>query len=200
MRAIAAVIAISVAVTLALRLDVTAANNDTTILGAAWISFRFFTIWTNTALGLVCGWIALGARPPQWMTAGLAMAIGLVAVVYHALLAASQSYEGIEVFIDLMFHTAIPAAFILFWLVLSPKRGLRWRDLLYWAAYPMVYCVYALARAAADGVYPYFFLNLDALGAGGVALWVMGLAGVFMAVGALLIAAVRVSNRGRHPA
>ena len=112
MRALCGVLALLVAVTLAVRLNLTAVEHDTSILGAAWRSFRFFTNWTNALIGAVCLWIALGGRPAHWITAGLALAIAFVAVVYHTLLAGGQSYVGAEVYVDLSVHTLVPILYI----------------------------------------------------------------------------------------
>ena len=68
-----------------------------------------------------------------------------------------------------------------------PKGRLAWRDLIIWSAYP----IYAILRGTFDGVHPYFFLNVDQLGAGGVALWVAGLTSVFLVVGAIMVACAR---------
>ena len=58
-------------------------------------------------------------------------------------------------------------------------------------AYPTVYSIYAIGRGMVDGTYPYFFLNISELGFGGVAIWVAGLAGVFLVAGAVIIFAVK---------
>ncbi|MGJ8610098.1 MAG: Pr6Pr family membrane protein [Octadecabacter sp.] len=186
-RLIAAVLAVCVAATLVLRFWLTMQGHGVSPLGAVWMDYRYFTIWANTLVGLICGAIALGRVPPQWLTAGPAMAIALVASVYHALLAASLNQQGLDKVADVMVHTAIPALYIAFWLFLLPKDRLQWRDLTVWSAFPIVYSVYALARGAADGVYPYFFLDVSNIGAAGVGLWVAGLAAVFLLGGAILI-------------
>ncbi|MGJ8624733.1 MAG: Pr6Pr family membrane protein [Yoonia sp.] len=186
-RLIAAVLAVFVAATLCLRFWLTMHNHDVSLLPAMWIDFRYFTIWANTLVGLVCGVVALGRVPPQWLTAGPAMAIALVASVYHALLAASRTLDGLDYVADFMVHTIVPVAFIVFWLVMLPKDRLQWRDLTIWAAFPIVYSVYAIARGAGDGIYPYFFLDVANIGVAGVAAWVAGLAAAFLLIGAGII-------------
>lgn len=190
-RIAASVIAAAVFVTLALRLSLTADENATTFLGAAWHDYRYFTIWTNTLVGGVCAILAFGRVPPQWLTAGPALAIALVAGVYHALLAEGRNLVGLELAVDIMVHTAIPAAFIGLWLVALPKGQLAWRDLIIWSAYPILYSVYAIVRGAIDGTYPYFFLDVATIGATGVAAWVAGLALVFLFTGAIIIGLAR---------
>nr|WP_268821669.1 Pr6Pr family membrane protein [Octadecabacter dasysiphoniae] len=162
-------------------------ENNASVLGALWIDFRFFTIWTNALVGVVGAAIALGRGLPQWLTAGPALAIALVAGVYHALLAAGRNLMGLEYAVDMMMHTIIPAAFIAFWLFVLPKGRLAWRDLIIWSAYPTLYSIYAIARGTLDGVYPYFFLDVSNIGAAGVGLWVAGLALVFVLAGAIIV-------------
>ena len=130
------------------------------MVGALWIDYRFFTIWAHTLVGLVCAAIALGRVPPHWLTAGPALAIALVAGVYHALLAEGRNLTGLDLVVDAMLHSVVPAGFILFWMFALPKGRLAWRDLLIWSAYPIVYSIYAIVRGTFDGVYPYFFLDV----------------------------------------
>lgn len=190
-RLLAGVIALAAGVTLAVRFGMTMQENATSIFGAVWIDYRFFTIWTNTLVGVICGAMAMGRVLPQWLTAGPALAIALVAGVYHALLAEGRNLTGLDLAVDTMVHSVIPAAYIALWLFALPKGRLAWRDLLIWSAYPIVYSIYAIARGGLDGVYPYFFLDVSELGFGGVGLWVAGLAAVFLVSGAIMVAAAR---------
>ena len=190
-RLFATVLAVAVAVTLITRFGMTMQENDSSFVSAVWNDVRYFTIWANTLIGLASGAIAYARVPPQWLTAGLAMAIALVAVVFHALLAGDDARVGLDWVINGMLHTVIPIAFIGMWLFALPKASLAWRDLLIWSAFPILYSIYAIARGAIDGVYPYFFLDVGKLGAGGVAIWVAGLALVFLVFGAGMIACAR---------
>ncbi|MEL6959441.1 MAG: Pr6Pr family membrane protein [Pseudomonadota bacterium] len=194
MRLVAGLIAVGVAAALAVRFSLTMDEKQIGLLGAMWSDYRFFTIWANTLVGVVCVGLALGRAMPQWVTAGMALAIALVAGVYHALLAEGRNLQGLDWAVDLMVHTIIPAAYIGLWLVALPKNRLGWRDLLIWAALPLVYSVYAIGRGAVDGVYPYFFLNVTNLGAAGVAAWVAGLAGVFLVAGAGMVLSVKARS------
>ncbi|MEN8840360.1 MAG: Pr6Pr family membrane protein [Octadecabacter sp.] len=187
LRLFAAGLALAVAVTLIARFGMTMQEKDISALGAVWNDVRYFTIWVNTLIGVASGAIALGRVPPQWLAAGLAMAIALVAGVFHALLAGDVPRVGLDWAVNGMLHTIIPIAFIGLWFFALPKARLAWRDLLIWSAFPIIYSIYAIGRGAVDGVYPYFFLDVGNLGAGGVALWVAGLALIFIGAGAALI-------------
>ena len=191
LRLFAAGLALSVAVTLIARFGITMQDDGSSVIGAIWNDFRYFTIWANTLIGLASGAIALGRVPPQWLTAGLTMAIALVAIVFHLLLAGDDPRVGLDWVVNGMLHTVIPIAFIGLWFFALPKGRLIWRDLLIWSAFPIFYSIYAIVRGAVDGEYPYFFLNVAEMGAGGVALWVTGLALVFLIAGTILIGCAR---------
>nr|WP_281496153.1 Pr6Pr family membrane protein [Marivita sp. S6314] len=166
-----------------------------TVIDAVWSIYRFFTIWTNTLIGFACARIASGARVSPKGLSGLLLSILIVASVYHALLASLNDYTGIDAVVDSLLHTIVPMAFALFWLTCVAKHALRYRDILPWLILPLVYCIYAMIRAQADGVYPYFFLNLANLGLARTALNVLGLLLVFAGVGALIVLVAKALTR-----
>jgi hypothetical protein len=86
-RVLAALIALAVFVTLGLRLGVTMRADGSGPFEALWSMYRFFTVITNTALGIVAAMVAMGVRPGPQVQGALLLAIGAVAVVYHLLLA-----------------------------------------------------------------------------------------------------------------
>jgi hypothetical protein len=62
-RVLAALIALAVFVTLGLRLGVTMRADGSGPFEALWSMYRFFTVITNTALGIVAAMVAMGVRP-----------------------------------------------------------------------------------------------------------------------------------------
>ena len=162
---------------------------------ALWKMYRYFTIWTITVTGFVAAMIALGRRVPASVQSGLLLSIGAVAIVFHVLLAHLTELQGLEIFVDFLFHTGVPIAWALFWLFFSPKSGLRLGQIPSWLVFPLAYCVYALMRGAMDGTYPYFFLNLDKQGIAGVAVYSVGLFLAFALAGALIVGVGRLLNR-----
>jgi len=197
LRAAAGTIALAVLATIVLRLQLNMSANGNSLPEAIWVIYRFFTVWTNTLVGVVCGVIALGARPPSWMTAGLVLAIGIVGGVYHAVLAQLVSYEGLDKLVDVMLHTVVPVGFAALWLFGLPKQGLGLRSLVPWLIYPLVYCVFVILRGLADGIYPYRFLNLAEIGAAQLAINVAGLLVAFVVGGLILLGIARMMTRAR---
>ncbi|WP_425040111.1 Pr6Pr family membrane protein [Primorskyibacter sp. S187A] len=188
MRVSAGILALSVLGTLLLRIQLNMATGNS-FPEALWVIYRFFTVWTNTAIGVVALLIACARPVSDNVQSALLLAIGAVSIVYHVLLAHLVSYEGVERFVDVMLHSVVPLGWLAFWVVFTPKARLRFRAIPWWLLYPLVYCVYALVRGAFDGVYPYPFLNVEKLGLGGVAINVLGLLIVF-SIGAAAIVVV----------
>ncbi|MEX0969162.1 MAG: Pr6Pr family membrane protein [Paracoccaceae bacterium] len=162
--------------------------------------FSFFTILTNTLAAVVVGAVALApaGRIAQnaSLRASVALYIAVVAVVYHVLLAPLFSPTGLNWVLDQMFHTALPALYIGGWIAFAPKAGLRFSHALYWLIYPVMYFGYAMARGAATGLYPYFFLDPAPAGYGPVLQMVGLLAVAFLLVGLAQIALCRALARG----
>lgn len=168
---------------------------------AVWRFLGFFTILTNILVmlgmaGIVAGRIGPGA--PVALT-GLAMAIGLVGVVYHAILAALWSPTGLQWWVDQALHTATPVLTVAFWAGFVDKRALRYADALRWMAWPSAYAVYALARGGVDGWFPYPFIDAGRIGWPMALLNACGLAVAFLVAGLLLVFVSRWVTRTARP-
>lgn len=93
---------------------------------------------------------------------------------------------------NLCYHVAAPILFIVDFAVFDEHKKIKILDPLKTLVMPLIYVVYiliygAICRAVgADFDYPYFFLNVDKLGYGGVIGWVAILLVIFTAVGYLL--------------
>ena len=158
-----------------------------------WFLAGFFTILTNLLvtvhmLALARGWTISASR-----AAGLVVAMVMVAIVYHAVLARQWQPVGLAWWADQGLHTAMPLATLLWWLGFAPKTVTR-RDLPYWLIWPTVYAIYALIRGALTGFWPYPFLDATALGWPVVALTLAGMLAGFAALGFGLIAVARRSG------
>lgn len=191
-RLFAACLALGVFATIATRIWLRMDGDGETLAEAVWGMYRFYTIWTNTLVGIACGVVALGRRVAPQMFGNHLLSILIVAGVYHALLAHLNDFTGLDAMVDAMLHTVVPLGFGAFWLAYVPKAPLRFADILPWLGLPLVYCLYAMARAQVDGVYPYFFLDLAELGVVRTALNILGLLIAFAGVGALIVLLARV--------
>jgi hypothetical protein len=95
---------------------------------------------------------------------------------------------------NVIFHYAIPLAYVGYWLVFVPKGSLAWKDAIAWLVYPAVYTVLVLLRGAVSGLYPYPFLDAVALGYPRVVVNMVVLLMVFLVLGLLVIMVDRVMN------
>lgn len=170
-------------------------DRDGSALVALALLFRYFTIWSNFAAGVVMAAIALGKPMPRRALFALATALSQVALVYHALLAADHHPVGADWWTNLAFHTVIPAATVLWWLVVTRREEFALSDLPFAMIPPLAYTGYALIYGAVTGFYPYFFLDKSQLGWGQLLLNLTGLTLFFIVLGALLMGLRRIVDR-----
>ena len=182
------------ALQLLLSIQLTVAHGRGALAGL-WIYLGFFTILTNLLVALALSATATGSdgmlgrflRRPDVHTA-IAMSIIVVAAIYHLLLRQLWHPRGWQVVGDDALHTLMPLLFMLHWWLAVPKASLRWRQVLAWQVYPAAYFVYALARGAINGWYPYPFLDVTTLGYLDVLINGCGMLLLFIAVASLLVA------------
>jgi hypothetical protein len=154
---------------------------------ALWALLRYFTVLTNVAVAVVFAGCVF-SRPPPIVLYGTLLCAMLVGVVYVGMLRdlpLDSSGDGIA---NLLLHHVTPLLALAYLLLGAPRGFLSWRAPLAWTAVPLAYVLYAFARAAVDGNYPYPFLNLAKLGAGQVALNCLVIGGGFLVAGFGLVA------------
>ncbi|MEO9615049.1 MAG: Pr6Pr family membrane protein [Nitratireductor sp.] len=141
-----------------------------------WRMAGYFTVLTNilVAATFVAAALSPGRIAAAW-SAGLTLWICAVGVVYHLVLATLWKPEGLAWWADQGLHTAVPILVLIWWLTLANKAGLQHRHAFLWLIWPAFYCVYALARGAVSGFYPYPFIDVANLGIGQVAVSISGL-------------------------
>ena len=158
---------------------------------------RYFTIWSNLAAGIILLWLAFTRAVGERVLFALVTALSVVALVYHALLAADHHPVGLDWWTNLAFHTVIPAATIAWWIAYSDRAHLTWRSLPLVTPAPVTYSIVALVYGASSGFYPYFFLDLPALGWLQLLINMAGLALFFVAMGAVLLGLRRLLPSAR---
>lgn len=89
---------------------------------------------------------------------------------------------------NISYHVFAPLLFIADYILFEKKRRLSVFAPLYSLVIPLVYVAYVFALGAVipGFEYPYFFLNVNKLGYGGVCIWVLILLAVFTVLGYLL--------------
>jgi hypothetical protein len=156
---------------------------------ALWAMLRFFTVLANLLVALAFTGIAFGREraAAPFLLGGVTLAILLVGIVYGLLLNGLLELSGGALLADALLHKVTPVLVPCWWLAFAPKGGLRPRDPLLWALLPLAYFGYALARGAADGRYPYPFMNVAQLGWGQTLVNALLMAAGFLLAGVLLL-------------
>ena len=100
---------------------------------------------------------------------------------------------------SLCFHVVLPILYIADWFLFYERRNCKWYYPIVSIAFPLAYVVFILIQAAilkfdssilipgstTPLIYPYFFVNLETQGVGGVIKWIIILLIAFVAVGYL---------------
>ncbi len=95
------------------------------------------------------------------------------------------------------FHVILPLMYIADWILFYEKKKVKISYPILSVAFPLLYAIFIFIHAAiykfdssvlnyfgtGPFIYPYFFLNLETYGAGGVLLWTLGLGAVFIFAG-----------------
>ncbi|WP_426039567.1 Pr6Pr family membrane protein [Brevundimonas sp. DC300-4] len=141
------------------------------VFGSTVVFFSYFTVLTNVlvALALTAPAMFPDSRIGRWtasegVRAAVAMYIAVVGLTYHTLLDATWNPQGLLVYVNQVLHTVMPIAFVLDWLLFVPKGRLRWIDPVKWLAYPLLYGLWTVIHGQLIGWYPYWFIDIGALG------------------------------------
>lgn len=187
-RLLAFIVCLAAVVGIALELSAQV-GQGVSLLEAAWVVLRFFTIITNALVAVMFGWIAVSGERFRHtrLLAGLVAAIAMVGVIFALLLQGLRDLTGPTLIADFLLHRFNPVLAVVYWLVFARKGRLAFRDPLLWAIYPTAYLGYALVRGAADGRYPYPFIDLSVLGATQVAMNAIGIAAAFIVAGGVMV-------------
>lgn len=186
-----------------------------------WNGFTYYTVLSNT---LCLAWLVLSAigtarngrrdgwrgfsTPSARIAGAVMMAITVTMLVYLFVLLPTLVPTGYEPFTltDTLIHVVAPLLVIGDWLLFVPKGRLRPIDPVLWSAIPLAYLAFAFTWGGLGGEfspgvrYPYPFLDVDANGVGGVALWVVGLTAGGIGLGYGYYGLDRLLSRGSRDA
>ena len=107
------------------------------------------------------------------------------------------------------FHVILPVMYILDWFLFYERKKVKVSYPLISVLFPLLYGIFIFIHAAiykfdssvpnyfgtGPFIYPYFFLNIDTYGVGGVCLWILGLGAVFIGVGFIFMALDRALGK-----
>jgi hypothetical protein len=166
--------------------------------------FSYFTILSNLLAVLAYlgsllnkgrGGASFFARPG--VKTAIALYIAVVGLVYVIVLRVLWNPAGLAKLADVALHYVTPVYFLIYWAIFVDKSRLAYADIPRWLIFPVIYAVYAIARGAVTGTFPYPFLDYPKIGLSRVALNIVVLVAAFAGIGALLVAASRLLGRNR---
>lgn len=165
--------------------------------------FSFFTILTNTFLVLV--YVAAASPDIGWLNRlrhrpvigfGV-LAITLVMLTYHFVLADTWSPQGLWWVADMALHYVTPVCFLIWWAATIADGSLRADHIWRWLAVATAYIAYIMARGALTGEYPYPIFDAGALGYPAAALNLILMLASFLVLGGITVVVDRLIGRWR---
>ncbi len=133
--------------------------------------FSYFTILTNLIVAVCCTVLVINPASSAGrffsrvnVLTAITVYIVIVGLIYNLILLSLSNFQGWQVVGDVLVHTVTPILFFFFWILLVPKKTLRWKDAWPWLIYPGVYIIMIMIRGARSGFYPYPFLNVSVAG------------------------------------
>ena len=173
----------------------TALNDQVSLVSETIRFFSYFTILTNiiVALCFTAPLVSPASKTGKYFSTayvqgGIAVYIAIVGITYSLVLRQLWKPEGWQLVADRLLHDIIPVAYLLFWLVFITRGNLKWRNILSWLIYPVVYLVYVLIRGAITDQYPYPFIDVTDLGYDGMLLNSLVVLAGFIVMGLAVIA------------
>jgi hypothetical protein len=154
--------------------------------------FSYYTILGNLFAGCVLMLSAAAARNSnRALTTLRAISVinmAMVGIVFSTLLR-DTDLGSLLPWVNFVHHYLMPSVVVADWVLSPPRVPLGRRELTISLTFPLAYVVYVLIRGKIIDWYPYPFLNPGVVGgAGGVAMYVMGITIVFVLLGWALLA------------
>ena len=124
---------------------------------------------------------------PKMKFIGMVM-IFITFAVYNFMLAKDKPIEKNLAVSSIVLHIVLPLMYIADWILFREHKKVKKTYPLLSVVIPILYALFVFVRAEiigrqGDVVYPYFFLDVNKLGWGKVAVWIVILIAAFVAVG-----------------
>lgn len=152
-----------------------------TFLSNVLVLIFFLIIWIKTIKDVIIKNQDIGYNKHLLKIKGIATLCITVTGLVYAFTLADYTSKSCYSFQNLTQHYIIPIMVVLDYFLFDEKGHIKWYTPLIWVGCAITYLPYIFIRALILGSnttlvrYPYFFLDVDKLGVGGVALWCIGL-------------------------
>ena len=158
-----------------------------------------FTVQSNTMMAVSFLWTAHTLvwrrhTPPEWLSGSSVFYLAITGIVYNFVLGPEIPGSSPAVILGLsnstLEHVVTPIAAMVIWIVFDEHRRIPWRYVPIWLLYLVGYLVLIFVALAMTSSLeaPYPFLDVDALGVGGVAWRLAGYMTGFAVLSAAMIA------------
>ena len=118
------------------------------------------------------------------------LGILLTFIIFNFMLAKDREPELNFYINSVLFHLVLPIMYFVDWILFYEHKKVKWYYPLISVSFPVIYAIFIFIRAwvldfnpEVPYIYPYFFLNLDQLGVGGVIKWIGILSAIFIIIG-----------------
>lgn len=133
--------------------------------------FSFFTILTNTMVGVFFTYLLFNSlkrtnsfeKKFGTLTA-VTVYITIVGLIYQIILRHTWNPMGTQKIVDELLHSVTPVLVIVYWLLNRKNGVLSYNLISFWLIYPLGYLIYVLFRGYFSNFYPYPFLNITEIG------------------------------------
>ncbi len=153
--------------------------------------FAYFTIQSNLIGVVAFAWLVLGRGATRSRGLELlrgAAAVYLTVTFFVVIFLLSGVDVGLQLgWVDFVLHKLFPVIVVLDWIVDPPSVSLSPRDASTWLVYPLIWTGLTLVRGAADGWYPYPFLDPANGGYGQVAVTAVAVTSGFFVISLAMI-------------
>ena len=149
-------------------------------------------------------------------TAPLMKFIGMLGIlltflVFNIMLAGNRDPQLNWRIGSLTFHVVLPIMYVADWFLFYERKKCKWYYPVASIGFPLAYLIFIFVQAAIMGfdtsilipgtdtplIYPYFFVNLETQGVGGVLKWVVILLAAFVAVGFVFFGLDKIGKKNK---
>lgn len=158
---------------------------------------NFYTVWSNIVVMVFYIYYLSKKEDSEGLLrvkGGVVLGITLTFIVYNILLLPTVKPEDFYNWKNYTLHYIVPILCIIDCLIYDKVRY-NWKDPLYWTIFPLFYAVFALVKGIAypvnipgeDSPFPYFFVDVNKLGAFGVAKYIIIICVFYIVIGYILL-------------